>query len=255
MAKNVSREELVDYLDEFLVADATEDYCPNGLQVEGKARIERLVTAVSACEELFARAREQQADALLVHHGIFWKGDPQELTGFRFRRVRDLIAAELNLIAYHLPLDRHPEIGNNALAVRDYGLVDIVPFSPLLGEPVGFAGRFPEPLSVEALLQRTAEIFQQEPQHFAGGPDPVSTLAMVSGGAQRDVYKAIDAGYDVFVTGEVSEWVMNVAREAGIHYLAAGHYATERLGVRALGEHLAERFGIDVHFVDIPNPV
>lgn len=254
MADGVDREELVTYLDELLEAGG-EDYCPNGLQVEGRARIRRLVTGVSACRELFAAARDLRADAVLVHHGIFWKGDSPVLVGLQYRRVRELIRSELNLIAYHLPLDRHAGLGNNALAARAYGLLEVVPFSSAAGESVGFAGRFPEPVAVADLVAKTAEIFGQEPLLLGSGPDPVESLALVSGAAPRALHEAIAEGHDAFLTGEASEWVTNVAREAGVHYLAAGHYATERLGVRALGEHLAERFGIDVEFVDVPNPV
>jgi len=254
MTEGVDRGELVAYLDELLAAGG-EDYGPNGLQVEGRPRIRRLVTAVSACRELFAAARERDADAVLVHHGIFWKGDSPVLVGLHYRRVRELVRGELNLIAYHLPLDRHGELGNNALAARAYGLVERTPFSSAAGESVGFAGRFPEPVAVADLVAKTAEIFGQEPLLLGSGRDPVRSLALVSGAAPRALHEAIAEGYDAFLTGEASEWVTNVAREAGVHYLAAGHYATERLGVEALGEHLAERFGIEVEFVDVPNPV
>ncbi len=251
----VARDDLVAYLDELLEAGRGSDFCPNGLQVEGRATIRRVVTGVSGCHELFAQARQRRADAVLVHHGIFWKGDPQRLTGVRYARVRELVAGELNLIAYHLPLDRHPELGNNALAARAFGLVDLEPFAYHAGEPTGFRGRFASPVPADELVARCAEIYHQEPMAFRCGPDPVTSLAIVSGGAQRSFYTAVEAGLDAFITGEVSEWVMNWAREAGVHYLAAGHYATERLGVRALGEHLAQRFGLEVGFIDIDNPV
>lgn len=251
----VARDELVAYLRDLLASDEGQDFCPNGLQVEGRGEIRRLVTGVSACHELFRRAREAEADAVLVHHGIFWRGDPPVLTGLQYRRVRELIAGEINLLAYHLPLDRHPELGNNALAARAFGLEGAVPFAPHKGLEIGFRGRFATPISPDELVRRCTEVYGQEPLAFRSGPDPVASLGIVSGGAQRELYQAIAEGLDAFVTGEVSEWVMNVAREAGVHYLAAGHYATERLGVRALGEHLAERFRIAVEFIDVPNPV
>jgi dinuclear metal center YbgI/SA1388 family protein len=251
----IDRDRLVAYLDELLDARRGRDYGPNGLQVEGKPRIGRLVTGVSACRELFARARETGADAVLVHHGLFWEGMPRVLTGIQARRVAELFRGEINLLAYHLPLDRHPELGNNILAARAFGLADPVPFALHEGLPIGFSGRFPEPIAARELVERTTRIFGQEPLAFLSGPDPVQSLGLISGGAQKELYQAIEAGLDAFLTGEVSEWVMNVAREAGVHYLAAGHYATERLGVRALGEHLAQRFGLEVEFVDVPNPV
>ncbi|MCG8458902.1 MAG: Nif3-like dinuclear metal center hexameric protein [Holophagales bacterium] len=249
------RDELVAFLDHFLDAANGDDYCPNGLQVEGREDVHRVITAVSACEELFRIARERRADAVLVHHGVFWHGMPLPLTGIQHRRIRQLVLGELNLLAYHLPLDRHAEVGNNALAARDFGLVELTPFAPHRGLPTGFSGRFPEPIAARELLRRCEEVYGQAPLCFAHGPDPVRNLGIVSGGAQKDFYSAIAEGLDAFVTGEVSEWVMNVARESRTHYLAAGHYATERCGIRRLGELVAERFDLEVEFVDIPNPV
>lgn len=248
------RDELVAFLDDYLDAGTGKDYCPNGLQVEGRDEVRTVVTAVSACEALFRDAREKGADAILVHHGLFWDGMSSTLTGMQYRRVRALIEGGMNLLAYHLPLDRHGEVGNNVLAAKEFGLEELRPFAPHKGLDTGFAGRFPEPVSADELRRRCARIYGQEPLHYCAGPDPIRTLGIVSGGAQRELYSAIDEGLDAYVTGEVSEWVMNVARESGIHYLAAGHYATERLGVRRLGELLAERFGLEVEFVDIPNP-
>jgi dinuclear metal center YbgI/SA1388 family protein len=250
-----SLQDLVAYLDQYLDASQGRDYGPNGLQVEGREEIHKIVTGVSSCHELFVRAREAGADAVLVHHGLFWDGMPRTLTGFQFRRVAELIRGEMSLLAYHLPLDRHAELGNNALACRAFGLTGIEPFGLHEGQTVGFKGRFPEPIPATELTGRCRRIYGQEPLAFLSGPDPVKSLGIISGGAQRELYQAIDEGLDAYITGEVSEWVMNVCREAGIHYLAAGHYATERLGIRALGEHLAEKFGIEAEFFDVPNPV
>jgi len=247
-------QDLIVYLDQYLDSRGR-DYGPNGLQVEGRAGIRKIVTGVSACQELFVRAREAGADAVLVHHGIFWEGMPRTLTGIQYRRVAELIRGEMSLIAYHLPLDRHAGVGNNAVAGREFGLTDLEPFGFHDGLPVGFKGRFPEAIQAAELVDRCRRIYGQEPLTFLGGPAAVSTLGIISGGAQRDLYTAIDEGLAAYITGEVSEWVMNVAREAGIHYLAAGHYATERLGIRALGKHLRERFGVEVEFIDVPNPV
>lgn len=255
MADAVSRDQLAAYLDAYLDAGKGRDFGPNGLQVEGREEVRKVVTGVSACQELFERARAAGADAVLVHHGIFWEGLPRTLTGFQFRRVAELIRSGMSLLAYHLPLDRHPELGNNAVAAQAFGLDKIEPFALYEGLPVGFKGRFPTPLPAAELAALCRQVFGQEPLAFLHGPDPVRTLGIVSGGGQREVYDAIAERLDAYVTGEVSEWVMNVVREAGIHYLAAGHYATERLGVRALGEHLRQRFGLDVEFIDVPNPV
>jgi dinuclear metal center YbgI/SA1388 family protein len=251
---SISRDALVSHLDEYLDSRGR-DYGPNGLQVEGREEIRKVVTGVSACRELFVRAREAGADAVLVHHGLFWEGMPRTLTGFQYRRVAELIRGEMSLLAYHLPLDRHAEVGNNALAGRQLGLADLEPFGLHEGLPIGFKGRFPSPIPTAELVERCRQVYGQEPLAFLSGPDPVRSLGIISGGAQRELYDAIADGLDAYITGEVSEWVMNVARETGIHYLAAGHYATERLGVRALGEHLAERFGIEAEFIDVPNPV
>lgn len=251
----IGRNDLVAYLDEYLDASKGRDYGPNGLQVEGKDEIRKVVTGVSACHELFVKAREAGADAVLVHHGLFWEGTPRVLTGYQFRRVAELIRGEISLLAYHLPLDRHPELGNNALACRDFGLTDLQPFALHEGLPIGYKGRFPEPVSPTDLASRCESVYQQKPLAFLDGPDPVHTLGIVSGGAQREFQVAIGEGLDAYITGEVSEWVMNVAREAKVHYLAAGHYATERVGIRALGEHLREKFGVEAEFIDVPNPV
>jgi dinuclear metal center YbgI/SA1388 family protein len=246
---------LVAHCDQLLDAKAGKDFGPNGLQVEGRRDIRRIATGVSACLDLFGRARDAGADAVLVHHGLFWDGAPRELTGHQYRRVAALIEAGMHLVAYHLPLDRHPELGNNALAVKQLGLYSVEPFGLYQGLPIGFRGRYPEPIPVAELVARCAETFGQEPLGFLSGPDPVATVGIVSGGAQGEVHEAIAEGLDAYITGEASEWVMNVARENRIHYLACGHYATERLGIRALGDHLAARFGLEHEFIDVPNPV
>jgi dinuclear metal center YbgI/SA1388 family protein len=255
MSSTVDRRTLVSYLDQLLDAGSGRDYCPNGLQVEGKETIRKVVTGVSACRELFVRAREAAADAVLVHHGIFWDGMPRILTGIQHRRVAELIRGDMSLIAYHLPLDRHADLGNNVLAARELGLKSLEPFGLYDGLPIGCKGHFPFPVAAADLVDRCRKTYAQEPLSFLEGPDPVHTLGIISGGAQREVYQAIAEGLDAYITGEVSEWVMNVAREAKIHYLSCGHYATERLGIRALGEHLAGRFAIEAEFIDVPNPV
>jgi dinuclear metal center YbgI/SA1388 family protein len=251
----VSRSELVSYLDDLLDAERTADLAPNGLQVEGTGTVQRIVTGVSACQELFVEARRRGADTLMVHHGIFWRGDPQVLTGFRRRRVAELLDGNFNLIAYHLPLDRHLELGNNALAADRLGLRSVQPFGTFEGASLGVSGHFPEPVSPDQLSALCSEVFAQAPQVFDGGRTAIRSLGIISGAAQREFHTAIDRGLDAFITGEVSEWVVNVARETGTTYVAAGHYATETLGIRALGGHVADRFGIEVEFVDIPNPV
>lgn len=252
---SVERDTLLTYLDDYLVAREGSDYCPNGLQVEGCPEISKLITGVSACEELFRKAADSGADAVLVHHGLFWRGDSRTLTGVQYRRIAALIRQEINLIAYHLPLDRHLEVGNNAVAARQLGLTNLQPFCSHEDLAIGVSGCFPAPTPREAVLDQLTELYGQAPLAFPFGPGDISSVAVVSGGGGRCLHQAIAQGIDLFVTGEAEEWTMNLAKEARINFVSAGHYATERLGVRALGEHIRDRFGIDVEFIDIPNPV
>jgi dinuclear metal center YbgI/SA1388 family protein len=247
---------LVEYCDQLLDVASGSDYGPNGLQVEGTRDVRRIVTGVSAGVELFEKAVAAGADAVVVHHGILWSSfGAQPLAGYYGRRMRAIVESGMHLLAYHLPLDRHAELGNNALAARRLGLYALEPFGVHEGQTVGFRGRYPEPLAAAELVRRCGEVFGREPLAFLAGPDPVGTVGIISGGAQRELYQAIDAGLDAYITGEAAEWVMNVAREARIHFLACGHYATERLGIQALGEHLAARFELEHRFIELPNPV
>lgn len=251
----VDRDALVAYLDGLLESHTLQDYGPTGLQVEGRREIAKLVTGVTASEALLVAARERGADAVLVHHGILWSGAPLPLAGAHGRRVRTLMQADMSLYAYHLPLDRHGELGNNFLVAKKLGLYSLQPFAEHGGAAIGYRGRYPEPVPVAELVAKCRELFGQEPTLLGDGPDPLSTLGIVTGGAQKDLHTAIAAGLDAFLTGEASEWCTHVARENRVWYLACGHHATERLGVQALGAHLAERFGIEVEYVEIPNPV
>ena len=180
MDGSISRDHLAAYLDEYLEAQRGRDYGPNGLQVEGRAEIRKVVTGVSACQELFVRAREARADAILVHHGLFWEWTPRQLTGMMHRRVAELIRNDISLFGYHLPLDRHPKLGNNALAAALFGLTDVTPFALYEGLPVGFKGRFPQPVSAAELVSRCRQVFAQEPLAFTSGPEAVRTLGIVS---------------------------------------------------------------------------
>ena len=193
----------------------------------------------------------------MVHHGLLWDFLPtQPLVGFHGRRVKTLLSAELSLLAYHLPLDRHPELGNNALAARALGLVELLPFGEHHGSSVGFRGRFAAPIPFAELSARCAAVFERTPVHRrAGGPELVSTVGIVSGGAQKEFYQAISLGLDAYITGEVSEWVQNVAAESRTHYLSCGHYATERW-VFALSANIWPNTSASgLVFVDVPNPV
>jgi dinuclear metal center YbgI/SA1388 family protein len=248
--------QLVAELDELLEADAVTDYCPNGLQVEGTPEVRRIITAVSASRELFATAADRGADAVIVHHGILWNADeaPRIVGSFR-ERVRILLENSVSLIAYHLPLDRHLELGNAARLARRIGLEELEAFGEHRGSSAGVCGVFPTPVDVDDFFAAIAEACEREPQIFPGGNRLVSSVGIVTGGAQREFHQAVAAGLDAYVTGEATEWVLHQAAEDEVHYVAAGHYATERFGVRALGRWIAEHHGLDVEFVDLPNPV
>lgn len=205
--------------------------------------------------DLFEAAAELEAQAVLVHHGIFWNGLPPEVTGVKFKRLASLIRNGVSLIAYHLPLDAHAQLGNNALGATRLGCTNLEPFGLEDGNTIGFKGRLDPAISPDELIDRCTAVFGSDPSAFLSGPDTIETIGIVSGGGSKILYEAIDQNLDVFITGEPTEWVMNVAHEAGIHFVAAGHYRTEVLGIEALGEHVAEKFGIEAVFVDVPNPV
>lgn len=246
------RDELLRYLDELLQAGQIADYSFNGLQVEGRDEVRRLVVSVSACAELFRFAVQQRADAVLVHHGILWQGQDPRIRGLFRERLKILLENDLNLYAYHLPLDKHPELGNNGVAARALGLKELQLFAE-----VGYVGVH-EGLGLADVLRTVKELyggFGNEPLVFAEGPEVIHRIAILSGGGGKYVGQAVEAGADLLLTGEAAEPSMNLAREGRIHFVAAGHYATERLGVRALADHLSEQLGLEVIFHDIPNPV
>lgn len=251
---SVSVKTLVASLDELLSPSAFNDYCPNGLQVEGRPSVTRLVSGVTASQALIDRAIELQADALLVHHGFFWKGESPALVGMKYRRIQALIQHGINLIAYHLPLDAHPLYGNNA---RLAALLDIEVAGSL--EPgnirsVGNIGRLAKALSAEQFCRQVAEVLGRDPILVAAGEHPITTIGWCTGAAQGYIEQAAALGVDAYLSGEISEPTVHSARESGVHYIAAGHHATERYGVQAVGEHLAEQFGLDHQFVDIDSP-
>jgi dinuclear metal center YbgI/SA1388 family protein len=247
---------LLAYLDELLEPAAFSDYGPNGLQVPGPSEVRTVVTGVSAGAELFERAAAPDADLVLVHHGLFWNGAPLALTPAAKRRLQLLFDHDMALAAYHLPLDGHPEVGNNALIAAGLGCTAREPFAMHKGRPIGVTGYFGgDGVEAGALVARVRELTGREPLAFLDGPAAVRTIAIVSGAGADYLPEAAAAGHDAFLTGEPAERVMTFAREEGIHFLAAGHYATETFGVRRLGDLLAERFGVDHLFVDVPNPI
>ncbi|MGK0674035.1 MAG: Nif3-like dinuclear metal center hexameric protein [Halothiobacillaceae bacterium] len=251
---SIERDTLLSYCDELLDVKAFTDYAPNGLQVEGRTDIGRIVSGVTASQALLDAAVAFKADAVLVHHGYFWKGEDARITGMKRKRLATLLAHEINLIAYHLPLDGHPELGNNAQWARALGLIETQGFIGKPGAEIGRWGLLAEPVAGEVLAQRLEALLGRAVLHVAGKPGPIRTVGLCSGGAQGYITEAVSRGLDAYLTGEVSEHTVHVAREMGIHFYACGHHASERFGVRALGEHLAERFGLTHHFIDIDNP-
>ena len=246
--------ELDEYLARFLGIDRFDDAALNGLQVEGRPEVRRVAVAVSACAEVFRKAIAAGSDAVIVHHGLLWKGDwPRPLAGVTRSRLRLLLEGECSLLAYHLPLDAHPDVGNNAVAARALGLVDLDPFCEYHGQKIGWRGRYQEPLPAEAFFERLRSFYGHAAHVVAGGPPAISSVGVVSGGAAREAEEASVLGLDAYVTGEPGEPATFLAREAGFHFAALGHYATERVGVRALGEHVQQALGIETLFIEVEN--
>jgi dinuclear metal center YbgI/SA1388 family protein len=250
-----ARDEIIAYLDDLLEIDAFSDYGPNGLQVPGAEEVTLVVTGVSAQRELFERAVEAGAQLVLCHHGLFWDFHPRAIGPAMKARLKTLFDADISLAAYHLPLDAHPELGNNALICELLGLERSEPLAEFKGRSVGYVGRSSVGIPFAELRRRCAEAFGQEPFVWDAGPETVHSVGVVSGGAQGAFHEAIAHGVDAFLTGETAEHVMAEAREAGVHYIAGGHYATETFGIRRLGDLVADRFGVEHRFVDIPNPI
>lgn len=251
-----SASDILTELDRLLEPARFEDYCPNGLQVPGPARVETLATGVSAQAELFELAAAEQAELLIVHHGLFWGSGPGPIDAALKRRLRILFDADIGLAAYHLPLDAHPQMGNNALLGRALGAEQLVPFALHHGQPIGFIAHLPgEGLPSDELFALVGRITAREPLVFDAGPALVKSVAIVSGAGSDYLSDAAAAGADALLTGEPAERVMAEAREWGLHLIAAGHYATETLGVKRIGEHLAERFELRHVFLDVPNPI
>lgn len=249
------RDAILSYLDDLLQPAGFTDYCPNGLQVPGRAVVEKVVTGVSATLELFEAAATRGAGMVLVHHGIFWKGDPEALTVPQARRLKLLLNEEINLAAYHLPLDAHAETGNNALLCMALGLEPAEAFCEHHGNKIGWIGTAQTAIDATTLRERIETATGRAPLFFEHGPQKITRVAIVSGAAAGNLADAIAAGADAFVTGEPAERVMAESKEASIHFAAAGHYATETFGVKQLGELLADRFAVEHEFVHLPNPV
>ena len=249
----VALKTLVEEADRYLNAARIADYCPNGLQVEGRALVRRIVSGVTASQALLDAAVEAEADLILVHHGYFWKNEDPRVVGIKQRRLKTLLTQEMSLLAYHLPLDVHPEVGNNIQLARMLGFTADGPLEPDNPRSVGLVGSLDEPLTPPELMQRIKDALGREPLMIEGAGS-IRRIAWCTGGAQGYIDQAVAAGVDAYLTGEVSEPTVHIARENGLSFFAAGHHATERYGVQALGEYLAGRFGLEHLFIDCPNP-
>ena len=250
-SKSNNRQEILSYLESLLDVGRYRDYCPNGLQVEGRDEITHIVSGVTASQALIEAAVEQGADALLVHHGYFWKGESPTITGIKRQRIQRLLESEINLLAYHLPLDGHAELGNNSQLARVLGInvEGITGESGLL-----YHGRLKQICGGDDFAAHIESCLGRSPQHISANRT-IERVAWCTGGAQSYIEEAAELGVDAFITGEISEQTVHIAHEMGIHFYAAGHHATERYGVQALGTHLSTEFGLKHTFIDIDNPV
>lgn len=263
--KAINAQRLTEFCDDYLAADAFKDYAPNGLQVDGGKPIKRMVTGVTACDALIEAAIAVNADAIMVHHGYFWKGEAEPLTSMKGRRIRKLMQHGISLIAYHLPLDAHPIIGNNAKLAERLGLTITEALYPHEMHPVGNIAICP-PQSAEALIQTITKALGRIPLHISNNysyfdsqtnviaPKQLERIGICTGGAQDMIDQAALMGCDAYISGEISERTTHSARELGIDYFACGHHATEREGIKALGDLVEQHFGLPVTFIDIDNP-
>lgn len=251
----IQLQELMTYLEGVLKASTFSDYCPNGLQVEGRPSVSKIIGGVTASQALIDAAIARKADAILVHHGYFWKSEAPCVTGMKRQRLKSLLINDISLIAYHLPLDAHAEFGNNVSLARELGWQITGSLEPSARLSVGLQGTLSQAQKPEQFAAHIARCLGRTPQHIAGRSTEIRTIGWCTGAAQGMIEHAVALGLDAFVSGEISEPTVHIARECGIHYFAAGHHATERYGVQALGAHLAHTFGIQFEFVDIDNPV
>lgn len=251
----VARTDLTHYLQTLLTPECYNDYCPNGLQVAGRDEIKRIISGVSANQALIEEAIRCKADLILVHHGYFWKGEDPCVVGLKHNRLKLLLAHELNMIAYHLPLDGHMELGNNVQLARVLGFIPEGQLSSGESPALTWHGKLEHAQTGFALAQHINKQLSRDPLYIEGKSEYIETVAWCTGAAQDFIQTAVDHGCDAFITGEVSERTVDIARETGIHFYAAGHYATERYGIQALGEHVAEQFSVHHQFLEIENPV
>ncbi len=252
---SVTLDEVLKELKTLLRPEQFNDYCPNGLQVEGRRSVSKVVSGVTACQALIDRAIAAEADMLLVHHGYFWRGEDAAVTGIKKLRIQSLLAHNISLLAYHLPLDVHAELGNNAQLGKLLGFNTTGDIGKQNNHSLGLTGTVTEVCSGTQLAALIESRLGRAPLHIMGSDRPIKTVAWCTGGAQNYIELAVRVGVDAYITGEVSEQTVHIARESGIHFYAAGHHATERYGVQAVAAHLVAKFGIEHQFIDIDNPV
>jgi len=247
----VERNEIIRFINEFLSVSEFDDYCVNGLQVEGKSEINKIICGVSVSQRFFQQAIARQADMIIVHHGIFWKNDPSPfaLTGFLKERLAMLLKNDINLLAYHLPLDAHPEIGNNAQILKRLGITPIQPVD------VGFLGELDSSIDITSFVKKVNSKLETNAQTFLYGPDEVQRVLVISGASAISYKLAIEYQADTFLGGDIRENIVRELEETGINYINAGHYNTERFGIQALCKVIAKQFSLACDYIDIPNPV
>jgi len=246
--------ELESYINNLLDAEKFSDFCPNGLQIEGRKEIKKIITGVSSCVDLFEEAIKQNADAIIAHHGVIWNFERPLYNGGYKQRIKLLLENDINLYGYHLPLDGDLTFGNNAEIARILGVENVEPFNAYKGAYIGTSGTLNN-IDADEFFDKVKKNINPDTMILPFGPDKINSIGIVSGGAQKEVKQAVLQGFDAFLTGEISEHNYHYAKEEGIHFIAAGHHATEVFGVQALGNHLIEKCGLDVRFVDIHNPI
>lgn len=247
-------QDITAYTNEYLRIDDFADYCPNGLQVEGQAVVDKVASGVTASLAFIEQAIEWGAQCLLVHHGYFWKHERAEVVGMKKRRLQALLSRDVGLLAYHLPLDAHPVVGNNIQLAHRLEITSVEPLQKSVKAPIGNIGMLAAPIAAAEFVVRCEQVLARKAVHIDSGPAQVHKIAWCTGGAQSMIEQAVEQNVDVYLTGEISEQTVHTARECGLHFIAAGHHATERYGVQALGGHLAEKFRLEHRFFDIENP-
>lgn len=248
-------QDIIQWCDQTLKSPEFKDYAPNGLQIEGKTEVRKILAAVTASQDAIDAAIRENADLLLVHHGYFWKGEAYPITGMRGKRIKSLIQHDISLLAYHLPLDSHPSLGNNAAIADLLKLERIEALDPSERHPIGNIGYLNQPMPVEDFKKFVSEKLKFDAIHLPADKTMIEKVGFCTGGAQDFIVKAAEQGCDAYISGEVSERTFYEAKELGVHYFACGHHATERYGVQRLGQAISEQFDIEYVYFELNNPI